>query len=262
LNYLVVFIKMSKCKSQPSKPTTQRTSSRKSSNQSKAVNQMIVARATAPRISGFVHYNNNNAFPTQLRRKLRYSSIATVTGSATVGLLGNVQKYSLNSLFDPDVTGVGHQPYAFDQLCTSTGPYSRYKVIGCKVKVTAVSPGDPVFLYTQLVNPVETYDISNKDVAEASEKPAVRVDYIPSTGPQCKVINFNIPNLSALFQWDKATFDLDMGQTTGPYNGSPGTQCYLAMTAAYPTVASRNLDIFVELEFDTIFYDRYTLATS
>jgi hypothetical protein len=188
--------------------------------------------------------------------------MATVTGSATVGLVGNVQKYSLNSLFDPDVTGVGHQPYGFDQLCTSTGPYSRYKVIGCKVKITAVCPDNLVYLYTQLVNPVETYDISQKDVAEATEKPAVRVDFIPARGAQHKVINFSIPNLSALFQWDKATFDLDMGQTTGPYNGNPGTQCYLALAAAYPTVESRAIDLLVELEYDTIFYDRYTLATS
>jgi hypothetical protein len=53
-----------------------------------------------------------------------------------------------------------------------------------------------------------------------------------------------------------------MGQTTGPYNGNPGTQCYLALAAAYPTVESRAIDLLVELEYDTIFYDRYTLATS
>ena len=39
----------------------------------------------------------------------------------------------MNSLFDPNRTGTGHQPYGFDQLSTF---YNRYYVTGSKMTVT------------------------------------------------------------------------------------------------------------------------------
>lgn len=36
--------------------------------------------------------------------------------------------FNLNSIFDPNRTGTGHQPYAFDTLATL---YNRYRVISC-----------------------------------------------------------------------------------------------------------------------------------
>lgn len=41
--------------------------------------------------------------------------------------------FRLNSCFDPDLTGTGHQPYAFDQWSTF---YNRYTVIGAKITCT------------------------------------------------------------------------------------------------------------------------------
>lgn len=41
--------------------------------------------------------------------------------------------FSLTSLYDPDVTGTGHQPIGFDQLMPL---YSRYTVVGAKATVT------------------------------------------------------------------------------------------------------------------------------
>lgn len=42
-------------------------------------------------------------------------------------------------MYDPDLTGFGHQPYFFDQL---TDIYSHYVVIGSKIKISgAVDTG-------------------------------------------------------------------------------------------------------------------------
>jgi len=39
-----------------------------------------------------------------------------------------------NSIFDPDYTGVGIQPYMFDELCFANG-YTNYRVGGSSIKV-------------------------------------------------------------------------------------------------------------------------------
>lgn len=44
--------------------------------------------------------------------------------------------FNLNSVYDPNRTGVGTQPYAFDQLATI---YNRYRVISCSYVITATS---------------------------------------------------------------------------------------------------------------------------
>ncbi len=44
--------------------------------------------------------------------------------------------FSANGLFDPDITGVGHQPYSFDQWMAV---YDHYHVVGAKISVTFLS---------------------------------------------------------------------------------------------------------------------------
>jgi len=63
--------------------------------------------------------------------KLVYSDYRTLTCAASQA----EYVYRLNSVFDPDSTGVGGQPDGFDQLKTL---YGRYRVVACKVKVQCV----------------------------------------------------------------------------------------------------------------------------
>ncbi len=64
---------------------------------------------------------------------LRYCDSYSFTLAATTA---SSQVMNLNSLFDPDRTGVGHQPMGFDTLATI---YNRYRVLKAKWKVV-ISP--------------------------------------------------------------------------------------------------------------------------
>lgn len=77
-----------------------------------------------------------NGLPNVLTTKLKYTSAFTLTTSA-VGALSTYH-WHLNSLFDPDSTGVGHQPYLYDQL---KALYTNYLVIGtyCAIKLTPIN---------------------------------------------------------------------------------------------------------------------------
>lgn len=43
--------------------------------------------------------------------------------------------YSLNSLYDPDIGGVGHQPNGYDALLGVSGPYTKYDVFKTVVRL-------------------------------------------------------------------------------------------------------------------------------
>lgn len=87
-------------------------------------------RSVIPRIR-----NPDYGYPDKLVTKLRYVD-KVLLDAAVEGIGANV--FRMNSLFDPDFTGVGHQPMYFDQLCGAVGsaPYSRYRVLGSKMTVT------------------------------------------------------------------------------------------------------------------------------
>lgn len=78
-------------------------------------------------------------FPTRLRRTLQYVDnylLSSVAGSIVT------QQWKVNSMFDPDLTGTGHQPRGFDQLCTTSGPYAKYRVLAVRISGEALSTND------------------------------------------------------------------------------------------------------------------------
>lgn len=69
-------------------------------------------------------------FPKQLQITHRYVDQFSLTSN-----VGTVGSYflSCNGMFDPNVSGTGHQPLYFDQM---TALYDQYCVIGSSIKVT------------------------------------------------------------------------------------------------------------------------------
>lgn len=64
--------------------------------------------------------------PSRYICKMKYADVLT-TSVTTGGYVMN-----LNSLFDPDRSGIGHQPYAYDNLSTL---YNRYRVVSCSWRI-------------------------------------------------------------------------------------------------------------------------------
>ena len=69
-------------------------------------------------------------FPAVEKYQLRYSQ--TVTINPGIGTCG-VYKFRANSIFDPDYTGIGHQPYGHDNL---ESIYQHYTVDSSTITVT------------------------------------------------------------------------------------------------------------------------------
>lgn len=71
--------------------------------------------------------------PDRYMCKLRYVSVEP---TRLGGAAQNAIDFSGNSAYDPDVTGVGHQPNGFDQF---TALYDKYRVMGSSIKIWFVA---------------------------------------------------------------------------------------------------------------------------
>lgn len=84
-------------------------------------------------------------FPANRTVELRYTE--RVLLGSTTGLLASYQ-YRLNSAFDPNFTGAGHQPSGFDQWASF---YNHYAVESCRYQVDVASEnGFPYMFGTYL----------------------------------------------------------------------------------------------------------------
>lgn len=68
--------------------------------------------------------------PTTFLTKFKFQS--TVSLDPTVGGLPDVHVFRANGMFDPNRTGVGHQPRGFDELMAL---YDHFTVIGSRIRV-------------------------------------------------------------------------------------------------------------------------------
>lgn len=75
-----------------------------------------------------------SGFPPAIYTKLNYSGRITLS---TNGTTISYHSFRINSLFDPDYTSTGTQPYARDQFAEI---YDYYRVYGCKVTLMITLP--------------------------------------------------------------------------------------------------------------------------
>lgn len=133
-----------------------------------------------------------NPIPQHYLCKMKYSETFTTESST-----GNFQ-FNLNSIFDPNRTGIGHQPYGHD---TMNILYNRYRVISCSWRIQqgqnaqsgvpiniAVMPANEVLIFSTVSemreNPRSKYIVQNPGA------PAVALtgkQYIPSLMGRTKI---------------------------------------------------------------------------
>ncbi|AXH76623.1 MAG: capsid protein [Circoviridae sp.] len=92
-----------------------------------------VARRRYPYRRRFRHMGVPTGLPTQRLARLVY--VNNTEATSNLGVI-SVLKYRANSVFDPDQTGVGHQPFGFDTWATL---YNHYVVLGAKITVKAIN---------------------------------------------------------------------------------------------------------------------------
>lgn len=203
-------------------------------------------------------FGNDFGFPDKLRTRLRYAD----TFQLSTGVTNWV--FRMNSLYDPDLSGSGHSPRYFDQLCGSSGIYSKYRVLGSKAKITFTefTPSvagtaniGPTLVYAETSNNSSLVYGSGTDVMESSgAKYAVLQD---------KAGGNNVKTLTQTFSVER---DCGVNATddtvSALYNNSPGNSVFLHFGKIDYGSTSSVVTVFVELEYYAEFYSRNEVAQS
>lgn len=96
--------------------------------------------------------------------KMKYSDSVQITSASTWAQM----IFRLNSVYDPNLTNVGHQAYGFDQLSSM---YNRYRVISCGYSLQAITQSGK----TQILTVLPTNETMTETTADAfKEKPRCR----------------------------------------------------------------------------------------
>lgn len=142
-----------------------------------------VARATT------VNRSINLISPRYITR-LKYSD----TYALSVLSLGiNQQEWRMNSCFDPDLSGVGHQPMGFDQLAAL---YNRYRVFAFSWKIIAASASAAQDCF---VIPMNSGTNPFASWSNAAEFPRAIAKTTAPTGPAIRFFGrMYLPNLSGV----------------------------------------------------------------
>jgi hypothetical protein len=221
---------------------------------------------SVPKLIGVPNFNDSSPFPPVMYKKLQYSSNNTLSSYTTAGITGSAQIFNLNSLFDPDATGVGHQPYGFDQLCTNLGPYYKYKVLRARVHIEVTNPSDAVarlYAFVAVRNDASSgSSIANQAMNLLSERSMATSKYIPTSGSQRAVFDLDIPIAGALNQ-TRLEFDSDVNNTTAGYGSNPTWLAQLAIAIGEASQDSAtSVNVKTSIQFETMFFDRIPLASS
>lgn len=101
-------------------------------------------------------------FPTSIIVKMRYAESFSINPASTG--LASEYNFCANGVYDPNLTGGGHQPMGFDQWSTN---YNHYRVLGSRITIRPIldsttSPTPPVYAGVQLQD--TTGRLTTKDI--------------------------------------------------------------------------------------------------
>jgi len=185
--------------------------------------------------------------PQRYITKMKYSE--TITTSA-LGLYA----FNLNDIFDPNRSGVGHQPYGHDTLATL---YNRYRVIACGWRITcnAQTAGNSVMLGVMPANEVIAFTSSS----EMRENPRAKY-VVASGGGPAQTVSGKV-YLPSLVGRTKAQYMAD-DRYQAQFGSSPSELAILNIKTSNNADVDLAVNIQVLLEYTVECFDMKHLAQS
>jgi hypothetical protein len=171
----------------------------------------------------------------------------------------DVYTFRLNSTFDPDLTGVGHQPLGRDQVAGVL--YNRYRVHSVKVTVdfSAFLAADvPILAYIYMSN---GYNLST--ITDALEQPYTAYKLMGNASygyPSTITMQANLWDI-----WGKTKEEYLSDDTTGALFGSNPSEVLtvdIGVGSCNRSTSVSEWRFAIKIEYLTEWYDRVLIAAS
>lgn len=172
---------------------------------------------------------NTLPMPNKFRTKMKYVMYGSMDPGA--GLYSE-QVFNALSLYDPDVTGAGHQPRGFDQTMTM---YQLFQVTNCLVRIQVVggptATGQPGVIALSASQDNSSYISSGFDFFE---QPSVVYSFMNNDASVSKELKLNIIPHTFL------GIDKEDASLKGGPGASPSQALYVRFTYASTDLSAEN----------------------
>lgn len=196
------------------------------------------------------------ALPRTLRTTMRYYEYSAALNPGAGGV-ADQYVFSANGLYDPNITGVGHQPAGFDQLMSF---YDHFTVVSSKITVdfqnTDSSNEAIVFL---AVRDASTAIGSN--LTGNVENGACDIQFLTARGNSRSTARMTMPCNVGSYLGRKTV--LDDPELKGNASANPSEQVYFLL-GAWPNSSTDSgiVGFHCIIDYDVIFHERKPIASS
>lgn len=205
-------------------------------------------RRRRPHRSLITNHVPRGPLPNSFKAKLVYQQ--TVQIDPPAGTCAS-NLFACNGLYDPDISGTGHQPRGFDEMMLL---YEKYTVIGSRIKVIFA----PVS--TGASNDSITYGVHVRDDSSVAESDYN--NYVEQGNGQFQVSDINIRNSPVYATWSAKKFHslkdpLNAGSFAGTNIANPdkGARYHVWACATDQATNVAAHSAFVVMEFIVVFHE-------
>ena len=215
-------------------PKRSRPASRRTARPSKVPRKFVsIGRQTLPPI---------------LKNTVIYGETQFISLTATTSYV-----WSCNGLFDPNITGTGHQPRGFDELC---GLYNHYTVTASRIKFWTAS-GDTRNIVASIIIDDDGGATGTNTFDAMVENSVAFRSYTPSVSEQkplyAKWSSQNVFGANGIIN----------PSLQGTSSTNPSEQSYFVCTVRDLTgVTPLSINLCARIEYDVIWSERLTLSAS
>lgn len=188
--------------------------------------------------------------------KMKYCHVATLNP----GVGGNpaTHIFRANDGYDPDATGVGHQPYSWDQWANF---YDHVTVIGSKMRATFNPPGSNPATFIATLHVADDTTTTN-NVELLMERTGTIWKWIGNSGAGSNPGNTLTKKFSTK-KFFNVTNVKDADDLRGKFNASPIDDAYYHVSAFDPNGGDMEaFEVIVEIEYICLLSERKDLLQS
>lgn len=210
----------------------------------------LLPRVRQPGFETKIDNRLNNVFRLQHRCRLRYFDTLDlgVVGASPVAYV-----FSANGLFDPDVTGTGHQPMGFDQLSAF---YQHHTVMNSSVTVGFANMDAATFVNAAVA--VQRSSSTLGSYPRLIEAGNVVHGYMGGISGGGGPPPMTLKQAVNIAKWQGVPNPLDDSTLRGTPSANPTTGVYFVLYAVGPvTTTTQHLFVNVQLEYDAIFTEPF-----